>query len=406
MRKDTTSALAAQRTDRGAPDGQVLDVSVVLPCLDEEATVGECVREALGWMSAAGLRGEVIVVDNGSRDRSAAVAETAGATVLRETVQGKSRACITGFNAARGRHIVLGDADGTYDLSDLTPLVAPLENGVDMVIGDRFAGPMERGAMPWSHRWLGNPVLSWLVRRVAGLNVNDCLSGLRAVRAEALNRLRLSAVGFELESEMIVQAARQGLRVVEVPVPYRHRRARSKLRPLRDGWRIVRFLVVCTPDYSLLLPGTLLFLVGLLALGVALFGPSGRLEVGELRWQPIFAAGILLPVATNALVLGLVARVYAMRHSLLPEDALGRLITSAANSRRGGIVAVALIFVGAAVDVELFLRWTIGYQGVGPVAGLASLAQACLLMGCNILLGVLLLSVLGTASHLPRRHSK
>jgi glycosyltransferase involved in cell wall biosynthesis len=225
--------------------GRDLDVSVVMPCLNEETGVATAVLEALGGIALAGLTGEVIVVDNGSSDGSTQQALLAGARVVVEPHRGYGRACSRGLTEARGRIVVLGDADGTYDFGSIPLLIAAMGEGVDLVMGNRLNSDMERGAMPWLHRRVGNPVLTGLLNILHGTSVSDAHCGLRAIRRSALAKLRLDAPGMEFASEFLIEAASRGLRMTEVPITYRRRLGGvPKLRTWRDGWRHLKLILL------------------------------------------------------------------------------------------------------------------------------------------------------------------
>jgi glycosyltransferase involved in cell wall biosynthesis len=219
-------------------------VSVVMPCLNERDSVGRCVRAAHAGLAAAGLPGEVVVADNGSTDDSARVAAQAGARVVREPRRGYGNAYLAGFAAARGRYLVMGDSDCSYDFGELPRLLAPLRaGGADYVLGSRFAGEIRPGAMPWSHRHIGNPVLTRMLNRLFGLRTTDAHSGMRAFTRAAYDRMAPRQAGMELASELVVAAAVSGLRVLEVPITYHPRSGSSKLHSMRDAGRHVRFMV-------------------------------------------------------------------------------------------------------------------------------------------------------------------
>ena len=198
-------------------------ISIVMPCLNERASVAACVRKAAGWLAKSGYPGEVLVVDNGSSDGSPELASDAGARVVFEPIRGYGSALRRGFAEAKGEWLVMVDCDDTYEFGDLDALVAPLGTGTDMSIGNRFAGGLAPGAMTWSHRYIGTPAISLLLRVFTGLRVGDSQCGLRAFTREALNRLALTTAGMELASEMILKAARSGLKIADVPVPYAER---------------------------------------------------------------------------------------------------------------------------------------------------------------------------------------
>lgn len=233
-----TGAPAQSHRLDGDLDGRHIEVSVIMPCLNEEAAVAECVKEAWEALAETDLTGEVLVVDNGSTDSSVAVAEGAGARVVHESHRGYGNACRRGLAEARGRFLLLGDADGTYDFSALGDFVTPLLNGADVVMGTRLGGSIESGAMPWLHRHVGNPFLTMLLNALFSPGVSDALCGMRSIKREGYVELTLASPGMEFATELLIEATRQGLHIKEVPIQYRRRRGGvPKLRTFRDGWR-------------------------------------------------------------------------------------------------------------------------------------------------------------------------
>jgi hypothetical protein len=359
-----------------------------MPCLNEEETVGVCVTKARGWLSASGVLGEVIVVDNGSTDRSIEVAARAGARVVEEPVPGYGQAYQRGFAEARGEFIVMGDSDDTYDFSNLTPLLEPLNHGSDLVLGNRFTGGIQDGAMPWAHRYIGSPIINYLIRLFIGADIGDSQSGFRAFKGNLAERLRLRSGGMEFASEMIVRAARAGLTITEVPASYGTRRGESKLSTVRDGWRHLRFLLLAAPDFLFILPGLTLAVLGVATFVVSFAAPVG-VEVGSLTWQPVFAATIFLAIGANTLLLGMIAKLHGCAMGLLHEDRWVRLYRRL--FRLEGVLALAalMLLVGAALDAGLFWVWAsemrhpLGLQ-------LASLAQTLLIVGAELAMAAFL----------------
>ncbi len=367
------------------PASDPIDVSVVLPCLNEEATVAACVAKTRAWFERAGVRGEVIVVDNRSTDRSREEALQAGARVIVEARRGYGAAHLRGFAEARGKIIVMADADDTYDLLQLDPLIEPLRNGYDMTVGNRL-GNLAPGAMTWSHRAIGTPAITFLLSLFAGARLGDSQCGLRAFTREAYERMELTSTGMELASEMILKAFRRGLKVAEVPVPYAVRKGESKLNTVRDGWRHLRFLLLYTPVYLFLVPGLVLALLGLLALGLTL-GASGGVAIGTLTWQPVFAGGIFLIVGTNALMIGVASHVYAAARGIVADDRLTELFRRYFTLERVLGVAGVLLLMGVGLDVLLFYQWVSGnHLGLSP-EGIAALAQSSIIVGANLAFG-------------------
>ena len=366
----------------GAAEDAHPSVSIVMPCLDEEETVGICVEKAMGWLARRQIPGEVVVVDNGSTDRSIEIATAAGARVIHERRRGYGQAYLRGFAEARGDYIVMGDSDDTYDFSDLDALVAPLNSGADMVLGNRFAGGIANGAMPWAHRYIGSPIINAVIKLFFGTNIGDSQSGLRAFRRGVTERLGLRSSGMELASEMIVSAARSGMTIAEVPAPYAIRRGESKLNTVRDGWRHLRFLLLAAPDFLFILPGTLAALFGLLATGVMLAAPQG-VEVGPLTWRPVFAGTILLAVGLNAVLFGVIAKLFGVSHGLLHEDRLVRLYRRLFRLEVVLALAAVMFIGGLVLEVLLFGAWTssgVAVQGLQ----LAALAQTLMIVGAEI----------------------
>lgn len=357
-------------------------VSIVMPCLNEEETVGICVSKAVSWLQRSGMPGEVLVVDNGSTDRSAELAEAAGARVIHERRRGYGQAYLRGFSEARGEFIVMGDSDDTYDFSDLSGLLEPLRMGADMVLGNRFAGGISKGAMPWAHRYVGSPIINFVIRLFFGARIGDSQSGLRAFRRTVSDALGLRSSGMELASEMIVSASRAGMTIAEVPAPYALRRGESKLNTVRDGWRHLRFLLLAAPDFLFILPGLLAVLLGVVATMVMLATPNG-IEVGPLTWRPVFAGTILLAIGANAMLFGIIAKLYGVSHGLLSEDRWVRLYRRA--FRLEAVIGLAaVLFVGGLVlEVVLFGAWTSSSVEVQGLQ-LAAVAQTMMIVGAEI----------------------
>lgn len=366
--------------DKG-PSRPDLDISIVMPCLNEEESVADCVRQALAGIEKAKLQGEVIIVDNGSTDRSAELAAAAGARVVQHPEKGYGQALRRGFREARGRYVMMGDCDGTYEFGELAPMLAPLQDGYEMVIGNRLVNPAP-GAMPWVHRFIGTPLISFVLRFFTGARIRDSQCGIRAMKKEALDRLELRSPGMELASEMILKAMRKGVRMAEVPVPYYARAGESKLSTLRDGWRHIKFLLTSSPSYVFIGPGVLFTVLGLIALGVTVFTTSG-VTVGSVRWQPIYAAGIFLVIGVNAIMLGVCSKLLAVRDRLQEEDWVVRCYRRYLGLGRVLVAALILGLAGLGIDVYIFVRW-LGDADKSFVPE-AAVAQSFIVLGANLI---------------------
>jgi len=385
--------VADEAVQAGAP--HPLDVSIIIPCLNEEKSVAECVRRAQGWLDRSGLSGEVIVVDNASTDRTAEAAREAGARVLRELTRGKGNAFRTGVAGSSGRYIVMSDGDGTYDLSDLDAVVQPLQDGYDMVIGNRLTGEMEARSMPWLHRRIGNPMFNALISLIARQRFGDVLSGLRSFTREAWETMSPAAAGFELESEICLRAGRNHLRVADVPVPYAVRVEPSKLRGLTHGWAITRFIMLESADLIFIYPGLLAVILGVVSLAIGVAASDG-VEVGSVRWQPVFAGGILVPGGVAFITLGIAAKWLAWRRGVAPP---GRVV----NTLRNESVPVGdyFLFAGAAtllaglgLDAYLLIWWTALDEEPDLALGLGAVAQTLVVAGLNLVVASMLIGVL------------
>lgn len=377
MRAGTIAAARSAATTTADPF-----VSIVMPCLNEEQTVAICVSKARGWLDKAGLHGEVIVVDNGSSDRSVELATEAGARVVHERRRGYGQTYLRGFTEARGEFIVMGDSDDTYDFSDLSALIEPLKHGADMVVGNRFSGGISQGAMPWAHRYIGSPIINFVIRLFFGTRIGDSQSGLRAFRRNVPERLMLRSGGMELASEMIVSASRAGMTITEVPAPYNVRQGESKLNTVRDGWRHIRYLLLAAPDFLFTLPGLAMMGLGVVTTVLSFAVPTG-VEIGSLSWQPVFAGTILLAIGANSTLAGVAAKLYGASHGFRTEDRWVRLYRRLFHLERILGLAALLFLAGLVIDGLLFFVWTSG-SALALGSRLAALAQTLLIVGAEL----------------------
>jgi hypothetical protein len=380
-------------------DATPLEVSVVLPCLNEAETLATCIRKAQDSLARLGTMGEVVVADNGSTDGSQRIATELGARVIDVPVRGYGAALQAGIEAARGRYVVMADADDSYDLAGLEPFVAKLREGYDLVMGNRFAGGIAPGAMPPLHRYLGNPVLTALGRLFFRSPIRDFHCGMRGLRRDAILGLELRTTGMEFASEMIAKAALGRLRVTEVPTPLaKDGRSRPPhLRSWRDGWRHLRFLLLYSPRYLFLLPGSLLAVLG--AAGVVVLSRA-PMTVGSVTFD---VSTLLFCAAATVLGAQLIffwtfAEIFAMGEGLVPEDP--RLVSAFryVTLEVGLAVGFAMFaagFVGALLAV---LAWRA--HGFGPLNAVAAMrvvipSVTLMILGAEGIMASFFLSVLG-----------
>jgi hypothetical protein len=345
-----------------------IEVTVLLPCLDEAETLEVCVRKALRSLAECGVVGEVLVADNGSTDGSREIAERAGARVVAAPIRGYGGALLGGIEQARGRYVIMADADDSYALSELGPFVEALRAGHDVVMGNRFRGGIARDAMPTLHRYLGNPVLSWLGRRLFGLDrVGDFHCGMRGFHADRIRALGLCMSGMEFASELVVRAALAGYDIVEVPTtlsPDGRSRA-PHLRTWRDGWRHLRFLLVFAPRKTLVRPGFAIGLLGLLGVGALTPGP---LELGaiELDVNSLVYACLMVLVGAQLAIFGGLAEIYGRRERLVPRRSADRWIRFL-RLETSVTIGLLLLTVGAAGTVGALWHWGLdGFDDLDP----------------------------------------
>jgi glycosyltransferase involved in cell wall biosynthesis len=355
-------------------------ISVVIPCLNEEEAVGAVVDQAWEGIERSGRSGEVIVVDNGSTDSSAAIAAGQGATVLYEPRRGYGQAYLTGISHARGTYLVMADADGTYPLNELAGFVDALESGSDLVLGSRFEGHIHQGAMPWSNRWIGNPILTGLLNRLFGIRVSDAHCGMRALRRSALPVLDLHSTGMEFASEMVFKAFRRQLAVSEIPIDYFARTGESKLSRFGDAWRHVRFMLLYSPSWLYFVPGFFLLLLGLAGMLVLASGP---VDVFGRTWQihTMLAFVALTLMGAQVVQLGLFARTYALVHFNEHDELLDRL-RHRVHLEHGLLFGLALALAGTAVLLAIFIRWA--HAGFGALGDEYPTALGVTLVGLGV----------------------
>ncbi len=336
-----------------------VELTVLMPCLNEAETVQTCVAKALGFLRRAGVNGEVLVADNGSTDGSQALAEASGARVVGVLDKGYGSALMGGIRAARGRYVIMGDADDSYDFERLDDMLAALRGGAQLVMGNRFKGGIARGAMPPLHRYLGNPVLSFLGRLFFKIPVGDFHCGLRGFSREAILALGLKSPGMEFASEMVVKAALRELVIAETPTTLKPdgRTRRPHLQTWRDGWRHLRFLLLHSPKFLFIYPGALLVLMGVTGVGLLSRGSVRLTPALELDIHTLIASCFGILIGVQLVLFGALARRYAMVEGFLPPPKTLRPFLMGLNLEailRVALVGFAVGVLGTVWSVE---RW-------------------------------------------------
>lgn len=377
-----------------------IEISVVLPCLNEEKTLGVCIRKVQSFLQHSGVAGEVIVADNGSSDRSVQVAESLGVRLVHVSGKGYGNALRGGFAAARGKYILMADADDSYDLENLQPFLAKLREGYELVMGNRFKGGILPGAMPWLHRYIGNPILSFIGRLFFRSPAHDFHCGIRAFTKASIVQMNLQTTGMELASEIVIKAAILGMKVGEVPTRlFPDGRGRhSHLHSFRDGWRHLRFLLIYSPAWLFAYPGLTLVVTGSLFNLILFFGPI-NLPFRLVDFHSFIVMGALVVLGVNMLSFYFITRVYAFYSGLLPRPPEFYSLFKMFNLEMGLAIGSVLFFIGLGVILyaAMLLQapdWfaTIGFgRSVRLVFG----GSMAIILGGQVIFTSFVLSMLG-----------
>jgi len=386
---------------------QTPEVSIVIPCLNEASSLPYCLQKANDFLSGNSIKGEVIVVDNGSTDESVSIARQYNARVIAEPNKGYGNALMAGFVNANGKYVVMGDADDSYDFSNLMPFVELLREGYDLVNGNRFKGNIQKNAMPFLHRYLGNPVLNFIAKRFFSICVSDFQCGLRGFARESILQLDLRTTGMEFSSEMIVKASLADLRMTEIPVTLSpdKRYSPSHLRTWRDGWRYLRFLLLYSPRWLFLFPGLLLLLMGVLGSAILVISPirigDKTLDVHTL----IYTSGCIL-IGFQFVFFYFFSRLYATTHGLLPDrHNFLETFTRYFRLERGIAIGLILFLSGIGLFIKSFLYWKQYHFGnLDPMVVLRWVVPSCVLLvlGLQIIISFFYLSFLTIKSKINK----
>lgn len=378
------------------------EVSIVMPCLNEEETIGTCIKKAITALEKLHINGEVIVADNGSTDRSVEIAENLGARVVFQPERGYGNAYMKGIEEARGKYIIIGDADDSYDFSNILPFIEKLRDGFDLIMGCRLpsgGGTIVPGAMPWKHRWLGNPVLSGIGRLLFGCPVSDFHCGMRGFTKDAYERMNLRTTGMEFASEMVINATLKGMRITEIPVTL-HKDGRSRpphLRSWRDGWRHLRFMLMYSPSWLFLIPGFTLFFVGLLGFGVLLPGPL-RFSSIVLDTNTLLTSSLACLIGFQLVCFATFAKTFAVTEGFLPEDPKLKRLFSIITLEVGLAIGLGMVLIGLGLFVAALIYWAKrGFGELDYSTGLRLVIPSVTLLalGVQILAASFFMSILG-----------
>jgi hypothetical protein len=382
------------------------ELTILMPCLNEARTLARCIAKARSFLARYGIQGEVLIADNGSADGSQALAEANGARVVDIAARGYGSALIGGIRAARGRYVIMGDSDDSYDFSELGSFVEKLRDGFQLVMGNRFRGGIRRGAMPPLHRYFGNPVLTAIGRVFFRSPCGDFYCGLRGFDRDAVLGLDLQAPGMEFATEMVVKATINRLRITEVPTTLSPdgRGRPPHLKSWRDGWRGLRFLLLFSPRWLFLYPGTAMFVVGAAAMAWLLPGPHSVGEVGFDIHTLLYAA-VAVIIGVQSVQFWVFAKIYGMREGLVPPDPwFSSLIGAVARLEYGLIAGGVLLLLGLALGIYALGSWgLVGFGALRPddTMRLVIPSAVAIILAFQIAYGAFFLSVLEIRASRP-----
>ena len=370
------------------------EISIILPCLNEEKALGTCLDDIKQVINKNQLDAEIIVVDNGSTDKSCEIALEKGVKLVKEPRKGYGSAYLKGFKEALGNYLFMADADGTYDFLEIPKFIEGLKEGNDLVMGNRFANKMKKASMTWSHRYIGNPILSGILRLFFNAKVKDSHCGMRAIKKDAYEKLGLKTTGMEFASEMIIKAGKKNLKIKEIPINYHERIGKTKLRSLPDGWRHLRFMLLYSPLFLFLIPGLILFTLGFLS-GALLYFNKLEILGTKLYYHPMFLSALLIIVGYQLIIFALFAKTYAITHLGEKETKTLKKIYQNLTIEKASIVGIILALIGTIIYIYIFVGWvSSGFSGLDQIKN-SILALTLIVIGIQTIFSSFMLSILG-----------
>jgi glycosyltransferase involved in cell wall biosynthesis len=379
-------------------ENDILELSIILPCLNEEKSIGLCLKEISEVIKKNSLKAEVLVIDNGSTDKTIEEIKKyqniiKNLRIIIEEKQGYGNSCLSGFNNAIGKIFFIADADYTYNFSEITNFIKEMRNGAEMVVGNRFSNGIKKESMSWHHRYIGNPFLSFLVKLFFKVKINDIHCGARAIRKESFKRLTLYTSGMEFASEMIIKAAKAGLKIKEIPIDYRPRIGNSKLNSISDGWRHLRFILLYSPFYLFLLPGIVLFLLGILPLSIFYITEPKILGL-QFYIHPMFLFAIMTITGYQLIIFSGFAKIYAITH-LGEKDVMVEKMFKKITLENTSIVGIILATLGLIIYISIFLKWLNSDFGSLNETKSLILALVLTVIGIQTFFSAFMFSILG-----------
>ncbi len=376
-----------------------MELTILMPCLNEAETLPVCIKKAMNWMQKSNINGEVLISDNGSSDNSQAIAAKLGARVINAIVKGYGAAISYGISNAKGEYVIVGDSDDSYDFSNLDLFIEKLREGFDLVMGNRFQGGIEKGAMPFLHRYIGNPVLSFLGRRFFQSNIGDFHCGLRGFKQNISQRLKLQTTGMEFASEMIVKSVLFQLKIAEVPTTLSvdGRSRKPHLRTWRDGWRHLRFLLIYSPNWLFKVPGIFFMALGVLLMALTIFKPFQIAHEVYFDTNTLIFSSVFINLGFTILSLGLFTRIFATEEGFLPKNKRDKDFDNLFTLEIGLFIGLILFLAGVGISIYAFYLWekvNFGRLEYAQTLRLVIPAGAFILLGMQIIFSSFFLSIL------------
>jgi glycosyltransferase involved in cell wall biosynthesis len=368
------------------------EISIVLPCLNEEQAIGLCLDKIKEVIEKNNLNAEIIVVDNGSTDNSINIIREKQVILAEEKEKGYGSAYLKGFEIAKGKYVFMADSDGSYDFNEISNFINYLRQGYDFVIGNRFSGKMEKESMPWLHRYVGNPILSSIFRIFFKTKIRDIHCGMRAIKKEALIRINLKTTGMEFASEMVIKAIRNDLKIKEIPIDYKARKGESKLSSISDGWRHLRFMLLYSPLFLFLIPGIFLLFLGLILL---LWMYLGSPEILGVRFYnyPMFPLALFIIIGYQLIIFALFAKTYAVFH--LGDKPSFERIYKYITIEKASLFGILLVLSGGIIYLKIFLEWLgVGFGALQELKN-SIVALVLIVIGIQTIFSSFILSILG-----------
>jgi len=368
-------------------------ISIILPCLNEELTIGDCLDSIKKIIKKDNLNAEIIVVDNGSIDKSQEIIKQKKVKLVKENKKGYGSAYLRGFKEARGDYIFIADSDGTYDFHEIPKFINELKKGQDFVIGNRFSGNIEKNAMPWSHRYIGNPVLSQILRFFFKTKIKDSHCGMRAITKKAFEKLNLKTTGMEFASEMVIKALKNKLKIKELPISYHKRKGSSKLNSFSDGWRHLRFLLLHSPNYLFLFPGLFLIIFGILIMSLILLNKLILFGI-QFQTHPMFIGSILVILGYQLILTGIFAKIYLHNYLKEKDKKLEKLFRFL-SLEKSILIGFILSLTGVLIYLNILIIWVNKNFGELNTINISIFALTFIVLGIQTIFAGFFFSILG-----------